>query len=189
MCLSSRVILSNFNGKDAGDAFIGFLWNPPMVGVPSAGYFFFRRCKRLFLFLSNWFNFNDSTLDLKFPWEQNAIQDLMRDDDWMRKSVLVLHERQYDLPRAPTAHEHILDPVFDEDEQVIFHYSTGKVASVLLVESAYGFDMGIHHEDSIALKTELFQKMNQTFQVYSVNVTEVERDLQAWTFKGNYSVD
>lgn len=73
----------------------GFLFNAPTLDLPSSGYFFLRRCSAAFRFLAKWYNFNDPSLDLKFPWEQNAIQALLRSNPWIHQSLFIIHERQY----------------------------------------------------------------------------------------------
>ena len=169
-------------GTDAGDAFIGFLWNPPHHGFPSAGYFFFRRSDDLKRFLSQWWDVNDQRIDLSFPWEQDALHTMIRNDEWVRRSVLLLYERQYDTPSSPAAHRHIFDPSVDEEEQVLFHGANAKNAKLLLAESALGQELGVLFDGQLTPpeNVTLLHDLESSIQVVKVDVAEVEKDLQEW---------
>ena len=166
----------------AGDAVIGFLWNPPTHGLPSTGYFFLKRSQDLLKFLWLWWNTDERSLDLSFPWEQGALNVLLEKDEWVRRSMLLLYERQYALPTSPSASKHIFDPKIDEGEQVIFHGANAKIAKLLLAESALGIEMGISFDGQRAPpeNVTLLHELERSVRVVQMDVVEVEKDLQAW---------
>lgn len=164
-----------FLTNKSGNAVIGFLWNPPTPHLPSAGYFFLRRCKNVFRFLAHWYNYDDPAFDLNFPWEQNALQNLVRNNSWIENSMIILNELQYTLPT--------IKETFGE-EQVLFHGAMAKWPKLILAESAFGFDNEIFFSGAFPHTvpdnlTNLFG-LERSVPIVYVDMELIERDLQDW---------